>query len=926
MTNDVVRIENCKNTGNVESINQVVGGIAGEGNYIYISNCENEGNITCSGGYVGGIVGMSGYQSGLRKGYFIYCKNSGQILSRGGSLVGGIAGTCFGSGTNQNTASQILYCGNTGNVLSGNPKNSDCQSFGGIVGRGTNVRVMCNYNTGNVTGGRYSGGIAGSFQGDGTSGTKWNYVANCYSVATISGLISTNQGIANFWYTKINKGNNNAQGSYTTVYKRYSSEGEQKEKIGSNQTNISSYTNFYKDSYGINDGKWILAMDVDARIFHHPQSYINPKTETVELETIAGGANLTYQWYKVEEKDLDLEYGVEVTQEMISAESGTLIQGATQATYEAPVTNKRVWYYCIVGGEKVTGRDANYNATSQATSIRTQAGLVGPGEFVAVASVLMERENEEYILGADTRGENTTYTSDKLKKINILNAEVDAIPSTYVATWDASLSGDSGVVAYLTTNAQDTEKYDLWLYGIGQIALPKNSKNLFANYTSLTEISGLKNISTLEVTNMNAMFKNCEVLSSLEVSRIDTKNVTDMGKMFENCKTLTEINVSGFDTSSAKNMEYMFSNCEKVTTLDVENFETKEVTNMKGLFSGCEKITSLDLNKFITSKVTNMAGMFNGCESATTLKIDNFNTSKVTSMKEMFSGDINLTMLNVRNFRTVNVVDMSGMFSNCKKLSNINVGYFNTSKVTNMKDMFNGCEAVSKLDLYRFNTKSVLDMSGMLKNCKAIEKIDLKNFNTSKVTNAKNMFEGCSSLTGLDCSKFDYVSDSRDVEKEKMFRGMTSLKSIVLGKNFGDIDGNNMFENVNQLEVIIMQKEITTSSEAPSIATNTGLENIQNVKIYVPNETSKTAYSSSTNYTNIFTTGRIKEMLEMVGNSKVTTIVGGEYVDEGYTVIDKAREDAEEYAQYNYYLDVKDDVDVSKIDVYEVIYTLKYAE
>ena len=174
-------------------------------------------------------------------------------------------------------------------------------------------------------------------------------------------------------------------------------------------------------------------------------------------------------------------------------------------------------------------------------------------------------------------------------------------------------------------------------------ARPTSCYKWFDMCTSLTEIEGIENLNTEEVTNMGSMFSGCYVLTSLDVSNFDTQNVENMSDMFVSCLDLKSLNVSNFDTQKVKDMNDMFYHCPSLTSLDVSNFNTQNVENMSYMFSSCEGLNSLDLSNFDTQKVTNMHGMFWDSSALTTIYVsDKFVTTKVSSGADMFKGCKNL--------------------------------------------------------------------------------------------------------------------------------------------------------------------------------------------------------------------------------------------------------------------------------------------
>ena len=174
-------------------------------------------------------------------------------------------------------------------------------------------------------------------------------------------------------------------------------------------------------------------------------------------------------------------------------------------------------------------------------------------------------------------------------------------------------------------------------------ARPTSCYKWFDMCTSLTEIEGIENLHTENVTNMGSMFSGCYVLNPLDVSNFNTQNVEDMSDMFVSCMNLKSLNVSNFDTQKVKDMNDMFYNCNSLTPLDVSNFNTQNVENMSYMFSCCEGLNSLDLSKFDTQKVTNMNSMFWNSSALTTIYAsDKFVTTKVSSGADMFKGCTNL--------------------------------------------------------------------------------------------------------------------------------------------------------------------------------------------------------------------------------------------------------------------------------------------
>jgi surface protein len=194
--------------------------------------------------------------------------------------------------------------------------------------------------------------------------------------------------------------------------------------------------------------------------------------------------------------------------------------------------------------------------------------------------------------------------------------------------------------------------------------------------------------------------------------------------------------------------ENIFRNCAVLTTLDLSNFDTANVTTMRAMFQNCAALTALDLSNFNTANVTSMQNMFNGCTALQTLDLSNFNTANVTSMQNMFNGCTALQTLDLSNFNTANVTTMFGMFYQDTSLQTLDLSNFNTANVTTMLGMFNGCTALQTLDLSNFNTANVADMSFMFQSCIVLMTIYGGDWVKKPELVQTNMFRLCTSLVG----------------------------------------------------------------------------------------------------------------------------------------------------------------------------------
>ena len=143
-------------------------------------------------------------------------------------------------------------------------------------------------------------------------------------------------------------------------------------------------------------------------------------------------------------------------------------------------------------------------------------------------------------------------------------------------------------------------------------ARPTSCYYWFCNCSELTDIEGIENLNTENVTNMRGMFFNCPNLSSLDLTNFCTGNVTDMNAMFGYCQ-LSSLDLTSFNTANVTNMYMMFISCQNLSSLDLTSFNTANVTEMNFMFQGCSALTTIYASEmFVTDQVEGY-GMFKDC-------------------------------------------------------------------------------------------------------------------------------------------------------------------------------------------------------------------------------------------------------------------------------------------------------------------------
>ncbi len=134
---------------------------------------------------------------------------------------------------------------------------------------------------------------------------------------------------------------------------------------------------------------------------------------------------------------------------------------------------------------------------------------------------------------------------------------------------------------------------------------------------NMTEIVGLENLPTANVTDMSFMFSKCASLHTVDLGSFNTANVTDMQGMFSNCGSLDSVNLSSFNTSNVKDMEGMFYYCSSLKSLDLHAFNTSKLEDTKQMFAYCSSLETIYCNDDWSKStiLTSSVAMFEACDA-----------------------------------------------------------------------------------------------------------------------------------------------------------------------------------------------------------------------------------------------------------------------------------------------------------------------
>lgn len=220
-------------------------------------------------------------------------------------------------------------------------------------------------------------------------------------------------------------------------------------------------------------------------------------------------------------------------------------------------------------------------------------------------------------------------------------------------------------------------------------------EQLFKNCSSLTDVSGLKDLDVSNVETMEEAFNGCNELSDINaLSKWNVSKVTSFRVMFgETDLTSNSLEaLKDWDVSNVKDMSSLFSNCKRLTNVDaLKNWNVGNVTNVSGMFDSCSNLEDADgMKKWNMSNVTYMHGMFQYCYRLERLDASNWDVSNVTDFRQMFiscGSDNGNAVIDFSNKTFNENADMTSAFRDYYGVIIANGWNTDNIKTVNLKDI-----------------------------------------------------------------------------------------------------------------------------------------------------------------------------------------------------------------------------------------------
>ncbi len=250
------------------------------------------------------------------------------------------------------------------------------------------------------------------------------------------------------------------------------------------------------------------------------------------------------------------------------------------------------------------------------------------------------------VYGVGVLAEKDTWYKGKTDPSTITNIIItNAYTETgnEVETWHADSENRGLIDCYIngtTLYISNTQTR----YGVREeIELSEDMSGMFAKFTNVTSITGLKQLDLSNTKSINNLFGNnsggCSKLLNLNgIQSWDVSKVITASNAFSTL-TVSEIDISNWKLEQLKDYSYMFNNCGAKTII----LGNSEINIANGMFSNSNNVELIDLSNVDITNITSAINMFANCENLTTIFVaTNFSQDKLSGSTGMFKGCINI--------------------------------------------------------------------------------------------------------------------------------------------------------------------------------------------------------------------------------------------------------------------------------------------
>ena len=183
----------------------------------------------------------------------------------------------------------------------------------------------------------------------------------------------------------------------------------------------------------------------------------------------------------------------------------------------------------------------------------------GETEMISLDDIKLFKEKEVYTEFVEATGTLTYYYDMNMPSRSGVTEVYDPVNNPDAVRFTGYYKKVlKAVIDPSMKDAPLTSMYSMFFGGI------HNETFAFQALSKMTEIKGMENLNTADVTRMDWMFEGCNALKTIDVNSFDISKVTEMDFMFGDCYELTTIYCSKDWSSTSASSDNMFGACRKL--------------------------------------------------------------------------------------------------------------------------------------------------------------------------------------------------------------------------------------------------------------------------------------------------------------------------------------------------------------------------
>ena len=272
---------------------------------------------------------------------------------------------------------------------------------------------------------------------------------------------------------------------------------------------------------------------------------------------------------------------------------------------------------------------------------------------------------------------------------------------------------------------------------------------------------------------------------------------------------LERVNITSW--GSITNIDALFRNCSVLESINSNEFNMANITVAASMFFGCYKLGELDCSSWDLRKCTNLANFVRDCRALERISCSTWNLSACTSLDAAFFTCDALSDLDVSNWDTRNLANLSYTFGSCFSLKTLNLSGWDTRKVTALTNTFNSCFTLQTIDISNWQLPICTAATDAFFQCYNLQKLETCNLSAVTSPNfGTNFASTCNSL-----KKVTLQGIAQSINFTNCSMSSTSLNTLYTNLATVGAPGSNA-------KIITVTNNYGTASDDPTIAQNKG--------------------------------------------------------------------------------------------------------